>query len=404
MSLILTINPGSTSTKVALYEDETSLFEKTVEHTRSEFKGLACVFDQLEARRKAVATLMSEAGFGDVKLDIVVGRGGLLAPMHGGAWRITQPMLDDLSKAAYGEHPCNLGAPLALAFAVSHGAGSSTPAIIVDPVVTDELDDIARVGGLPELPRRSVFHALSQRAAARRAASQLGMKYEEGCFLVGHFGGGISIGAHRNGRVVDVNNALEGEGPFSPERTGGLPVMPALELVRNGMYSFDEMRNVVQRAGGMWAHLGTNDLREVQRRMDEGDRQAALIFDALAYNSAKALCALAPALIDPAQIVPSGAGNVTVTIAGPAPATSEDDPSCPAALDGGNDCDTASPVDAVVLTGGMARSERLMHAIGCRVRYLGPVVVLPELEEMQALALGGLRVLRGEETPAEYAA
>jgi butyrate kinase len=367
MSLILTINPGSTSTKVAVFAAEEELFERTVEHPHDAFSGLAGVYGQLEARRHAVQTMLSRAGYADARFDIVVGRGGLLAPMHGGAWRVNQTMLDILESAAHGEHPCNLGAPLALAFARSHGAHRNVQAIIVDPVVTDELDPVARIGGLPELPRRSVFHALSQRAAARRAAAQLGIRYEDGRFLVGHFGGGISVGAHRHGRVVDVNNALEGEGPFSPERTGGLPVMPALELVRRGVYSFERMRSIVQREGGMWAHLGTNDLREVQRRMDAGDTAAAQIFDALAYNSAKALCALLPALTGAGQDVPS-----------------------------------APPVDAVVLTGGMARSGRFMQAVSDRLRYLGPVIVLPRLEEMQALAMGGLRVLRGEETPAEY--
>lgn len=383
---ILAINPGSTSTKVALYEGETEVFSETVEHAREELAAFPTVIAQYAYRRAAVDALLAKHGVADLPLAAVAGRGGLLPPMPGGAWRITPAMLETLAQARYGEHPCNLGAPLAQDYATRWGVA----AYIVDPPVTDEMDEVARISGLPALPRRSVFHALSQRSAARRAAELLGVDYAANRWLVAHMGGGISVAAHRCGRIVDVINALDGDGPIAPERTGRLPSLGVLSLVQDGTYTFEQLRRIILREGGMWAHCGTNDLRVLERRMDgtsccnkDGtsdappDAHAALVFEAVAYTIAKELASLAPALLD---------GGCGTGCGEPA-----SDGSCPARIAG------------VVLTGGMARSTRLTERLRQRLEWLAPVVVLPEVEEMHALASGVLRVLRGQETPGEYA-
>lgn len=230
--------------------------------------------------------------------------------------------------------------------------------MIMDPVVTDEMDPVARLTGLPEIKRRSVFHALGQRGAARRTAAELGVKYEQGKFIVSHMGGGISIGAHRDGRVVDVINALDGEGPFSPERSGSLPLLPVLELIESGKYSFAGMKRTITSGCGLLGLTGTNDLRRVEARIADGDEQAALVFDALVYNISRYICSFYPALMrnDPAK----------------------------------------RPVDAVILTGGLARSAKLVADIEDLVGFIAPVRVITGLEEMEVMGLGGLAVLRGE--------
>lgn len=393
---VLAINPGSTSTKVALYEGETEVFSETVEHAREELAAFPTVIAQYAYRRAAVDALLAKHGVADLPLAAVAGRGGLLPPMPGGAWRITPAMLETLAQARYGEHPCNLGAPLAQDYATRWGVA----AYIVDPPVTDEMDEVARISGLPALPRRSVFHALSQRSAARRAATLLGVDYGANRWLVAHMGGGISVAAHRCGRIVDVINALDGDGPIAPERTGRLPSLGVLSLVQDGTYTFEQLRRIILREGGMWAHCGTNDLRVLERRMDgtsrcgkdgtsccgkdgadgaQPDTHAALVFEAVAYTISKELASLAPALLDEGH--GTGCGEPALAGCGTGPAR----------------------IAGVVLTGGMARSTRLTERLRQRLEWLAPVVVLPEVEEMHALASGVLRVLRGQETPGEYA-
>ena len=360
---ILVINPGSTSTKVAVFDGDTEVFSHTVEHDKQETLAFDTAFAQMEMRHETIAQVLKEQGMDSIKFDGIAGRGGLLGAMQGGTWNVTDAMLRDLASAKYGEHPCNLGAPLALAFAKEHGVH----AYIVDPVVTDEMDAQARISGLPELPRRSVFHALSHRAAARKAAEQLGTEYSKCRFLVCHMGGGVSVAAHRNGKICDVVNALEGDGPFSPERTGRLTALGVLNLVKDGIFTYEELRSRIIKTGGLWAHLGTNDLRDVEKRMAEGDAEAQLIFDALAYNIAKELSGLIPALIQ---------------------------------RDAG---ETASPViDGVILTGGMANSKKLVTAITENLPPLAPLLTFPSVEEMWALAGGVLRVLRGTEVARDY--
>lgn len=356
---VFVINPGSTSTRLALYDGGRAVLMREFRHDKAELARFERIADQFPCRLAAVETALAEGHVDLATLHGVAGRGGLLRPMEGGVYEVSDEMIADLQSARHGEHACNLGAPLAREVARRAGVG----AYIVDPVVTDELDDVARLTGLPAVRRRSLFHALSQRGAARTVAARLGVAYAGADFIVCHMGGGISIGAHRRGRVVEVVNALDGEGPFSPERTGGLPLVPVLEMVERGERTPRQLIRTVQREGGMFAHLGTNDLREVLVRMDSGDGAAARVFRALAYGVARHIGSLSPVL--------AGAdGRVEVA--------------------------------AVVLTGGLARSERLVAGIARMVRHLGPVEVVTGDEEMAALAGGVARVLGGTEAVKTY--
>jgi butyrate kinase len=352
---ILVINPGSTSTKAVLFENGTPARSLEIDHSSGGGGASSApprVMDQLGPRMDALRRELGEPG----RLQAVVGRGGFLAPMPGGVYRIGQAMLDELAVARHGEHASNLGAFMARAFAMeqpgAHGDMPACPALVVDPVVTDELMDQARLTGLPGVSRRSIFHALSQRAAAREAAGRLGLSYERGRFIVAHLGGGISVGAHLQGRVVDVTNALDGEGPFSPERSGQLPLLPVLQLLENGVYTPAGLRAILTTRAGLAAHLGSPDLRLAQERMNAGDAKARIVFEAMAYAVAKAVASMAPAL--------------------------------------------EGRVEAVVLTGGMARSTRLVHEITRRAAFLGPVVVVAGLHEMEAMERGAALALDGK--------
>lgn len=346
---VLCINPGSTSTKVAAYDGETQLFSEDISHDKTALESCGSVQGQLALRRKAVADAVARH-LGETVFQAVAGRGGLLLPLPGGVYAVCQSMLDDLAQARYGEHPCNLGAALATEFAQASGC----PAFVVDPPVTDELREVARLTGLPRIRRRSVFHALSQRSAAQLAAKGLGLRYEAAKFVVAHLGGGVSVGAHDRGRIVDVTNGVDGEGPMSAERAGTLPSLAVLELVRRGEDPAALARELLT-SSGLYAHVGTNDLRDIEGRAAAGDRHAEDVLQALAYQVAKFAAAMAAALYE----------------------------------------DDAAPVDAVVLTGGMAKSAPLSAAIQRRVAWLAPVVILPEVEEMRALAAGALTALAG---------
>ena len=279
-----------------------------------------------------------------------------MKPIQGGTYLVNDRMLQDLKSMTYGAHASNLGAPLAVRFAAAAG---NAPAFIVDPVVVDELVDEARLSGLPEIPRISILHALNQKTIARRAAADLKKPLSECNFVVSHMGGGISVGAHRQGRVIDVNNALDGEGPMSPERSGSLPVGGLLDLCFDGRHTQREIQKKINGKGGLVAHLGTNDFREAEKRVAAGDPQATLVFEALALQIAKEIG------------------------------------SCAAVLKG--------VVDAVVLTGGLAFSDALCERISARIAFVGPILRYPGEDEMQALAEGALRVLRNEEPSREYA-
>ncbi|HHY93276.1 MAG TPA: butyrate kinase [Firmicutes bacterium] len=353
--LILAINPGSTSTKLGLYEDRQSLCTETLFHSPAELAGFRTVTDQQVLRKEAVLRFLASKNTALTALAAVVGRGGLTKPVSGGTYLINAAMLQDVREGRYGEHAANLGPVLAYEIACAAGG---IPAFVVDPVVVDELDDLARVSGLPELPRESKFHALNQKAVARRAARALGQTYENVNLIVAHLGGGISIGAHRKGRVVDVNNALDGEGPMTPERSGTLPAGGLVRLCYSGRFTQAEILRKLKGQGGLMAHLGTTDAREVEARIQEGDPHAKLVFQALAYQVAKGIAALG-------------------------------------AVFGGE-------VDAVVLTGGLAHSELLNGWIKERVSFLAPVMVYPGEGELDALAQGAWRVLAGEEKAKVY--
>ncbi|GHS93098.1 putative butyrate kinase [Synergistales bacterium] len=350
---IFVINPGSTSTKIALYEDDKCLWADTQRYDAAELGKFSSVMAQERFRYDEILKGLSDRGVKPSDFDAVVGRGGLMKPVRGGTYSVNGKMLDDMKS---GVHASNLGAYLAVRFA--DAGGKKAPAYVVDPVVVDELADEARISGLPEMPRISIFHALNQRAVARRAAAELKKPLSECNLVVAHMGGGVSVGAHERGRVIDVNNALDGEGPMSPERSGSLPIGSLVTLCYSGKYSEKDIQKMINGSGGLVAHLGTNDLREVEKRIDAGDEKAALIFRALCLQIAKEI------------------GKCAVVLKG--------------------------ELDAIVLTGGLAYSDNLCASIASITDFIAPVLRYPGEDEMQALAEGALRVLRGEEKPLVY--
>ncbi len=351
---ILAINPGSTSTKIAIFDDEKPIIETTLRHPAEEINKFEKIYDQYEFRKNVILDTLNEKEINLTKLDAVVGRGGLLKPIKGGTYEVNHKMTQDLKAGVLGEHASNLGGVLAHEIA----SKLNIPSFIVDPVVVDEMDDVARISGMPEIKRKSIFHALNQKAVARRAAVELGKSYGELNLIIAHLGGGISVGAHMKGRIIDVNNALDGEGPFSPERAGGLPVGDLAKLCFSGKYTLDEIKKKIKGQGGLVAYLGTNDGREVVKMIESGNNKAELVYKAMAYQVAKEIG------------------------------------SCAAVLKG--------QVDAVVITGGIAYDEMFVNWIKERVAFIGDIKVYPGEDEMIALAQGGLRVLKGEEKAQEY--
>jgi butyrate kinase len=351
---ILAINPGSTSTKIALYDNEKEVFETTLRHPSDEIDKFDKIFDQYDFRKNVILETLNEQGINLTKLSAVVGRGGLLKPIEGGTYQVDENMLEDLKVGVLGEHASNLGGIIAYEIA----SQLNIPSFIVDPVVVDELQAVARISGMPEIERKSIFHALNQKAVARRYAKEIGKNYHDINVIVAHLGGGISVGAHLKGRVVDVNNALDGDGPFSPERTGGLPVGDLAKMCFSGKYTHDEIKKKIKGKGGLVAYLDTNDGREVFKRIEEGDQHAELIYQAMAYQVAKEIGM------------------------------------CAAVLKG--------DIDAVILTGGLAYNSTFSGWITESVAFLGKVVVYAGEDEMSALAEGGLRVLRKEEEARRY--
>jgi butyrate kinase len=361
MHRLLVINPGSTSTKVAVYEDEQPLFVEAVRHTVEELAAFDHILDQYDLRLGRTLDLLQQRGIALTSLSAVVGRGGLLRPIPSGTYRVNDRMVARLrERNKEREHASNLGALLAQEIA----GRVEVPAFIVDPVCVDEFDDIARISGLPEIERKSLSHALNLKAVARRAADDLGQPYSQLNLVIVHMGGGISVTAHRRGRMVDVNQALDGEGPFAPERAGGLPVGDVVRMCFHiAPYddydlTYEQMFKKIAGQGGLVAHLGTNSAVEVEQRIADGDAYARLVYEAMAYQIAK------------------GIGAMSTVLEG--------------------------QVDAVVLTGGAAHSEMLVAWIRERVDWISPVVVYPGEDEMLALAQGALRVLRGEEEARAY--
>lgn len=351
---ILAINPGSTSTKVAVFENGELVVEDVVRHAKEDLAGFENVIDQKSLRSAVVLELLKRHGLEVGSLDAVVGRGGLIEPIDSGTYVINSRMLRDLIHSSAAVHASALGAIIAEEI----GREAGVPSYVVDPIVVDELEQSAKLTGFPGIERRSVFHALNQKAIARRCAAEMGMSYENGRFIVAHMGSGITVAAHRYGRVIDVNDALSGEGPFTPERTGGIPALPLIRLCFSGAYTEKELVDIVTKSGGMTAYLGTNDLKKCEKLIKEGDEYAALVLESMAYQVSKEI------------------GAMTAVLEG--------------------------RVDAIILTGGLAYSNRFTGCIKQRVGLIAPVKAYPGEDEMRALAEGALRVLRGEEPAVEY--
>ncbi|MFR5265647.1 butyrate kinase [Clostridium sp.] len=352
---LLIINPGSTSTKISIFEDEKELLTETLRHETTEIQKYKSVSDQLGFRKEIILNILKEKNFDINSLNAVVGRGGMLKPMEGGTYEVNDLMIEDLKVGVQGEHASNLGGILANDIASSVNA----KAYIVDPVVVDELDGVARISGVPELPRKSKFHALNQKAVAKRYAMEKGKKYEDVNLIVVHMGGGVSVGAHKGGRVVDVNNALDGEGPFSPERAGGVPVGDLIRLCYSGKYEEKEIYSKIVGKGGYVAYLNTNDARIVEGKYVEGVKEYIDVQDAFVYQVAKAI------------------GERAVTLQG--------------------------KVDSIILTGGIAYGKLIVEKIKEMTEWIAPITVYPGEDEMLALAQGSLRVLNKEEEAKVYA-
>ena len=350
----LIINPGSTSTKIGVFEDETLLFEETLRHSTEEIAQYDSIVAQKDFRKDVIAKVLAENNFDINTLDVVVGRGGLLKPIPGGTYTVTDELVKDLVEAKRGEHASNLGGILAKDFADELGI----PAYIVDPVVVDELQDVARLSGHPELPRTSIFHALNQKAVAKRYAKEVGKKYEDLNLIVVHMGGGVSVGAHKNGKVVDVANALDGDGPFSPERSGGLPTGALVKACFSGKYTQAEVGKMLNGNGGFNAYVGSNDMRDLLKMIEEGDKKAEAVVDAFHYQLCKEI------------------GAMSVVLGG--------------------------KVDQIILTGGIAYSAKTQADMKNAVEWIAPVTVYPGEDELLALAQGALRVMNGEEEAKVY--
>lgn len=353
MTRILAINPGSTTTKIGVFEDERELYSITLDHDLRELAACGRILDQFNYRRDAILAALNEKGFAPGAFDGVVGRGGMLGPLKAGAYRINEAMKDVLVRASK-EHASNLGAFLASDIAALSGA----PAWIYDGVSVDEMWPFARVTGIPGIERPSIGHALNMRAVAREWAAGQGRSYEAVRVIVAHLGGGITLSLHLEGRMVDMIS--DDEGPFSPERAGAVPCRMLIKRIYGEALDEKQARDALQgKAAGLWGLIGTADTREVERRIDAGDREAAFYYEAMAFQVAKYI------------------GQLAVEAEG--------------------------RVDQILLTGGTAHSERFTGWIGNRVGFLAPVSVLAGERELKALALGALRVLRGEERAMEYA-
>ena len=350
---LLAINPGSTSTKIGIYEDERLLVEHVLRHPSGDLQDFEQITDQYDFRKDIIINTLVKEGFQVEDFDAIVGRGGLVKPIVGGTYLVNKRLLEDLRIGVQGQHASNLGGLIADEIAKQIGK----PAFIVDPVVVDELKDIARISGHPLLPRRSIFHALNQKATAHKYAKDIGKKYEELNLIVAHMGGGISVGIHENGYVIDTNNALDGDGPFSPQRSGGLPTGTLVSLCFSETHTLTEIKSMLVGKGGLVAYTGMDDIQELEKRgKTEPDIQ--LLIDALIYQVAKEIAAMAVAV--------------------------------------------NGRVDAILLTGGIAYSDYITTEITKRISFVGEVKRYPGENELEALAMGALRVLRGEEEAKIY--
>lgn len=353
---VLAINPGSTSTKIAVYEDENPLFEKTLRHDPEELEPFSGIIEQYEFRKALVLQAMQENGVQPSSLSAVVGRGGLVRSVSGGTWEICDNMLRDLKDPKlWGRiHASNLGSFIAKSISDE----LKIPSYIVDPVVVDEFDDIARISGIPEIERKSLFHALNIRYIHRLVAREMGKAHDEVNCIGIHMGGGISIAAIKAGRCVDVNNALLGMGPFSPQRAGALPIGDLLDMAYSGAWDKKQLTSYLTKTAGLMAYLGTDSGIEIAQMIEAGDEKAAKILDAMCYQVSKEIGASA------------------------------------AVLEG--------KVDCIFISGGLAYNKHVVDNIRKRVEFIAPIKIYPGEKEMEALSQGGIRVLKGDETAQQY--
>lgn len=374
---ILVVNPGSTSTKMAVFEDESPILLRNITHSAEQLAPFGNIIEQQDFRRQLVLDELQMAGI-PLEFDAVIGRGGLVKPISGGVYEINRPMLDDtLHGCVMHSHACNLGC--LIAYEIAEEINSKRPSrstslssdgqtaqsqkprcrsFIADPGVVDELSPLARISGSPLMPRIAIWHALNQRAIARRYARGIGKEYEDLNLIICHLGGGISVAAHNHGQAIDTNNALDGEGPFSPERAGSLPAVDLIRLCFSGKYNEQQLLKRIAGKAGLNAHLGTNDMREILQRINNGDEHAKLIVDAMIYHIAKSIAAEGAVL--------------------------------------------CGDVDAILITGGMAHSEYIISELRRRVEFLAPVYTFPGEDEMKALALNALAVLQGKRQAKVY--
>lgn len=348
---ILAINPGSTSTKIAVYDEEKLMFSETINHSTNELNKFSNIVSQFTMRKEAIVECLKNNNFNLNTLDIIVGRGGLLPPVKSGAYLINELMIDRLENRPIVEHASNLGALISYDIAKNLDIN----AYIYDSVAVDELDDVARILGFKEIERTCLSHALNSRAMAIKFAKNNNKDYNDMNLIVAHLGGGISISAHKKGKMVDV--VSDDEGPFSPERSGRIPVKKVVDMCFSGSYTYKEMLKKIRGNGGIAAHLGTVDMRKVETMVDN-DAKAKLVFDAMAYQISK------------------GIGELSTVLEG--------------------------KVDTIILTGGIAYSKKLTDSIKNRVEFIAPVKILPGENELEALAQGALRILRNEEVSRQY--
>ncbi len=352
---ILVINPGSTSTKIAVYHNEDPIFVITVKHSSKELEKFDKIPDQLSYRKNLIIDELNVSEISDDHVKAVIGRGGLIKPIESGVYIVNDKMIHDLKNSPLGEHASNLGG--LIAYDIAHSLPDAK-AYIANPVVVDEFEDIARISGHPLFQRKSIFHALNQKAVAHEHAKSIMRNYEDLNLIVVHLGGGITVGAHKKGRVIDVNQGLDGEGPFSPERSGTLPVGDLVRVCFSNEYSQKEIKKMITGKGGLVAYLGTNNAYEVEKRVESGDEQAKLIYEAMAYQVSKTVGAMAAVL--------------------------------------------KGDVDGILITGGIAHDKWFVNQIIERVYKFGPVYVYPGEDEMKALATNALRVIKGEIKPKIY--
>jgi len=346
---ILVINPGSTSTKISIFDDEKEIYSINISHSYEELAPFQKISDQLEFRKNVVINTIRENGFSIGDFDAVAARGGNSHPLESGVYKVNEKMVEDLLSLRYGAHPSNLAAPIAFEIANSIGKTAFT----VDPVIVDEMEPVAKLCGIKGIKREAKDHPLNQKAAAREAAKSLNKHYEDCNFIVAHLGGGISVASHRRGRIIDVNNALNGDGPFSPERAGSIPNIALVELCFSGKHTKEEILKMLAGHGGFVSHLGTNSLIEANKMIEMGDSYALLVFEAMCYQIAKEI------------------GMHAAVLKG--------------------------DIDGIVLTGGLANSAKLVEKVKEYVSFIAPIFVYAGEHEMEALAKGVLRVARGEE-------